>query len=204
MNKDWTGNNNLYVCNHRTKDSMVAAHDLYCTHPDSIKLFLNKAKERHLDIPKQIWEPAAGLNSIVNVLKENKYDVLATDLVDRGLNQENLDFLQQTKESVKRYKPYLKCIFTNPPYAFAKEFVEKSLELLENDGICIMFLKLTFLESKKRYSLFKNHKLKHVWIYSERQGCGKNTTMFENSGAAAYAMFIWYNSYDGLPEIDWI
>ena len=113
--KDWTGNNNLYVCNHRTKDSMVAAYDLYCTHPYFIQLFLNKAKERNLDIPKQIWEPAAGLNSIVNVLKENGYDVLATDLVDRGLNQENLDFLQQTKESIQKYKPYLKCIFTNPP-----------------------------------------------------------------------------------------
>lgn len=202
--KDWSGNNNLYICNHRTKESMVAEYDLYCTHPDSIQLFLNKAKERNLYIPNQIWEPAAGLNSIVNVLKENGYDVLATDLVDRGLNQENLDFLQQTRESVQIYKPYLKCIFTNPPYAFAKEFVEKSLELLDPDGICIMFLKLTFLESKKRYSLFQNHKLKHVWIYSERQGCGKNTTTFENSGAAAYAMFIWDNSYDGLPEIDWI
>ena len=38
--KDWTENNNLYVCNHRTKDSMVAAYDLYCTHPDSIAMFI--------------------------------------------------------------------------------------------------------------------------------------------------------------------
>ena len=205
MSKDWTGNASLYLTNHRKKEEEVAEYDLYCTHPDSIKIFLKKAKEEGLIIPHKIWEPASGLNSIVDILVDNGYDVLATDLVERGYNTGGVDFLKETRETCLRDRPeYLKCIFTNPPYASAQEFVKNALEVLDSDGICIMFLKLTFLEGKKRSTLFKNKKLKYVWIYSERQGCGKNMREFKNGGAAAYAMFIWDNSYNGLPQINWM
>ena len=41
-------------------------------------------------------------------------------------------------------------IITNPPYKYAKEFVEKSLELIREGGKVAMLLKLTFLEGQKR------------------------------------------------------
>lgn len=204
--KDWKGCSSLYLTNHRKSDEEVAEYDLYCTHPESIRLFLDKVKKVCPNLlPLRIWEPAAGLNSIVDILVENGHDVLATDLVDRGCNVGNIDFLTLRRESLpEEWKPYLNCIFTNPPYAFAKEFVEKALELVNSDGLVIMFLKLTFLEGKKRQDLFQNNHLKWVWVYTSRQGCGKNTKEFENGGAAAYAMFIWDKSYVGLPQIDWI
>ena len=43
------------------------------------------------------------------------------------------------------------CIITNPPYKYATEFVRHALDLLPEDGWCIMFLKTTFLEGQKRW-----------------------------------------------------
>ena len=205
MAKDWTGNTAIYACNHRAKEEDVAENDFYATHPESIQLFLKKCKERNFKLPEKIWECAAGQGHIAKELVAEGYDILGTDLVDRGYGEGNIDFLQLNKENLRdEWKSYLKCVFTNPPYALSKPFVEKSLELLDSDGICIMFLKTTFLETKGRLDLFKNRKLKYVWQYVNRQGCGKNGGTFKNGGAAAYAMFIWDNSYNGLPEIDWI
>ena len=206
MNKDWTGNSSLYLTNHRKKDVDVAEHDLYCTHPDSVKIFLQKCKDVGITLPRKIWEPAAGLNSIVDVLVENGYDVLATDLVDRGCNKGGVDFLQLSLNNLpSEFQLYHECILTNPPYSMAKEFVEKALDLVSDSGWVIMFLKLTFLEGKKRQELFHNKHLKYVWVYTQRQGCGKNIKEFENGGAAAsYAMFLWKKDYVGLPQIDWL
>jgi len=207
--KQWTGNWSMFHTNHRHKEEGVADYDFYATHYESVELFLTKCKERGFVLPEKIWEPACGRGHISKVLEKDGHDVLSTDLIQRDYGKGNIDFLKFTKENLpEEYKPYLKCIFTNPPYAFSLPFIEKSLELLDNDGICIMFLKTTFLESQKRVSLFKKHKLKYVWQYVNRQGCGRNggdeNGNFENGGAAAYAMYIWDNSYNGLPEIDWI
>ena len=204
MNKDWSGNSNIYACNHRGKDEAVAENDFYATHPESIELFLKKCDEVGFELPLRIWEPAAGQGHISKVLRNHGHLVLSTDIVDRGFGIGGIDFLSLTKENTVAYGPLKKCIFTNPPYNKAVEFVEKALELLDDDGICIMFLKTTFLESKSRVELFKKRKLKYVWQYVNRQGCGKNGGEFKNSGAAAYAMFIWDKGYDGLPQIDWI
>ena len=205
QNKDWSGNTSIYACNHRTKEDDVAENDLYCTHPESMQLFFEKCAERNFILPEKIYEPCCGLGSISDELIKQGYDVLSTDLIDRGYGEGNIDFLKLTKETLRpEWKDYMKCIVTNPPYKYATECVEKALELLDDDGICIMFLKTTFLETKGRQALFKKHKLKYVWQYVNRQGCGKNIRIFKNGGAAAYAMFIWDKSYEGLPELDWI
>ncbi len=38
------------------------------------------------------------------------------------------------------------CILTNPPYKYALDFIKHSLDLLPANGLCVMFLKTTFLE----------------------------------------------------------
>ena len=202
MTRDWIGNTSIYACNHRSKEENVADMDFYATHPESVELFLKKCKERNFILPEKIWECACGDGAISKVLQKEGYDVLSTDFVDRGFGQGNVDFLLLSKDDI--IPDYLNCIFTNPPYNKAKEFVDKALELINDNGLVIMFLKTTFLETKGRLELFKKHKLKYVWQYVNRQGCGKNGGVFKNGGAAAYAMFIWDKSYDGLPEIDWI
>ena len=118
MTKDWTGNTSIYACNHRTKEEDVAENDFYATHPESVQLFLKKCKERNFKLPNKIWECAVGQGHIAKELVAEGYDVLGTDLVDRGYGKGEIDFLQLNKEDLRdEWKPYLKCIFTNPPYA---------------------------------------------------------------------------------------
>ena len=58
MIKDWTGGNSgFYSVNHRKKEIEVEEYDFYCTHPESIKLFLKAAKNTNLIIPNNILEP---------------------------------------------------------------------------------------------------------------------------------------------------
>ena len=80
-----------------------------------------------------------------NVWRNWDIKVYSTDLIDRGYGNGNIDFLKLDK------LPYgdCQCILTNPPYKLASEVVLKSLDLLNDGGYCIMFLKTIFLEGKK-------------------------------------------------------
>lgn len=89
MIKDWTGGNSgFYSVNHRKKEIEVEEYDFYCTHPESIKLFLKAAKNTNLIIPNNILEPCCGIGSISKILKENGYSVYSSDLIDRGYGEE--------------------------------------------------------------------------------------------------------------------
>ena len=67
-----------------------------------------------------------------------------------------------------------------------------------------MFLKLTFLEGKKRARLFENHPPRRVWVSHARLKCAMNGD-FENTGgsATAYGWFVWEKGFKGKPEIGW-
>ncbi len=44
----------------------------------------------------------------------------------------------------------------------------------------------------------------YIYIYVNRQGCGKGTDNFKNSGAAAYCMYVWQKEIKNEPIIRWI
>lgn len=100
-------------------------------------------------------------------------------------------------------------IITNPPYKYAQEFVEHSMELIEKSDVAdlrvAMFLKLTFLEGQKRRKLFEKYPPKIVYVFSQRQKCAINGD-FANTGssAACYAWFVWQKGFIGTPSIKWI
>lgn len=99
-------------------------------------------------------------------------------------------------------------IITNPPYKYAKEFVEKALNTIPTGNKVAMLLKLLFLEGKARKELFRKYPPKHVYVFSGRIMCAKNgefEKMKAGGGSAiAYAWFIWEKGYDGKPTLDWI
>ena len=51
-------------------------------------------------------------------------------------------------------------ILTNPPFKLAEQFVEKSFELINEGNYAIFFLKVQFLESKRRKQMFEKYPLK--------------------------------------------
>lgn len=168
-------------------------NDYYATDPNAVDLLLNEET-----FNKNIWECACGEGHISERLKENGFEVYSTDLVDRGYQDEILDFLNSDKL-------FDGDIITNPPYKYAKEFVEKSLDSVDDGSKVAMFLKLTFMESKKRKELFEKYPFKTLYVSSSRIICAKNGD-FENilGSAVAYGWYVWEKGFTGNPEIKWI
>jgi hypothetical protein len=67
-----------------------------------------------------------------------------------------------------------------------------------------MLLKITFLETKKRYDFFKINPPKYIYVFVNRQGCGKGGGEFKNGGAALYSWMIWIKGSKTEPIIRWI
>ena len=170
--------------------------DFYATPPLAVKELM---KLETFD--KNIWEPCCGMNHITNVLKNNNYNVKTSDIIDRvnDGSVEIIDFLNYNGK-------YNGDIITNPPYKLATEFVYKSIETITYGHKVAMFLKLTFLETKKRYELFKKYPPKVIYVASMRFGCSQ-TGEFNSDGntgsAIAYCWYIWEKGYNGDTTIKW-
>ena len=67
-----------------------------------------------------------------------------------------------------------------------------------------MFLKLTFLEGKRRAEFFRCNPPIRVWVSSSRLKCAMSGDFDSvGSSATAYAWFIWEKGFKGHPEIRW-
>lgn len=185
--KDWVGNSSIRNCNLRTKNA--EAHDYYATEPKAVKLLLEQET-----FSKRVWECACGEGHISEALKENGYSVLSSDLIDRGYG-EVIDFLTTTNNELD--------IITNPPYKYAKEFVEHALNISPDGTKIAMFLKLTFLEGQGRRDLFKNTPPQTVYVSSARLQCGKNGN-FDGTSMVAYAWYVWVKGQYGPTNLKWI
>lgn len=200
--KDWTGNQNsifktLGASNHAEGERQQ--HDYYATEPKAVEILLENET-----FSPYVWECACGEGHISEVLKANGYKVKSSDLYDRGYDgTEIIDFLKVTKQDIKQ--DLSRDIITNPPYKYAKEFVENALELSADSTKIAMFLKLTFLEGKARKKLFEKYPPKTIYVFSSRVKCAKNGD-FESIGssAVAYAWFVWEKGFKGSPKIKWI
>lgn len=199
--KDWIGNSkSTFVCNgasnHSKEERQV--NDYYATEPKATELLL--AEETFSDC---IWECACGEGHIAEVLKRNGYKVICSDLYDRGYpGTEIKDFFETTLTDNAND------IITNPPYKFAKEFVEHAINVSTEGTKIAMFLKLTFLESKSRRELFDNYPPKTIYVSSSRLQCAKNgdfeTYKCGANTAVAYAWYVWVKGYKGETIVKWI
>lgn len=203
--KDWNGNaNSIYktlgASNHTDKER--EENDYYATDPIAIDKLLSIET-----LSRYIWEPACGAGHLSQRLREHGYCVFSSDIVDRGYDVafKIVDFLKEQQEDSDA--PF--DIVTNPPYKYAKEFILKALDLVDDERKVCMFLKLTFLEGQARYKeLFSKHPPKRIWVFSQRVLCAKNGDfdgMRAGGGSAvAYAWFVWEKGYKGEPKIGWL
>ena len=204
MMKDWTGNaKSIFTCNGASNHSQSEreTQDYYATDPKAIEMLLELET-----FSPYVWECACGEGHLSEVLKSHGYDVKSTDIIDRGyIGTETLDFLDVKKEDVKR--DITRDIITNPPYKYAKEFVEKAIEISMDGTKIAMFLKITFLESKARRKLFEKYPPKTIYVSSSRLQCAKNGDFSKYSKgvgtAVAYAWFIWEKGFKGEPIVKW-
>lgn len=192
MEKDWKGNKkSTFVTLGASAHSEGEREemDFYATEPNAAKLLLELET-----FNKNVWECACGEGHLSKVFKEYGHIVKSTDVVDRGYGS-ILDFL-------KNNTTFDGDIITNPPYKYAQEFVEKALSCVKDGAKVAMFLRIQFVEGKKRKEFIKNNPIKTIYVSSSRLQCGKNG-VFEGSSAACYAWFIWQKGYNGETIIKW-
>lgn len=150
-----------------------------------------------------ILEPACGEGHMSEVIKEYYPDneVVSTDLIDRGYGLGGIDFLEYN------YGRKFDNIITNPPFKYAKEFIERGLKLA-NDKV-IMFAKIQLLESEKRKELFENYPPTYIYVFSKRVNPLRNGKELNEKGkpwssTMCFAWFVWEVGFTGETVIRWI
>lgn len=175
--------------------------DFYATDPKSTKALLDNVKFEG----NSFLEPCCGQGHISKLIEEYypNAEVVSQDLVDRGYGTTGIDFL--TYETDRKFDN----VITNPPFKLAQEFIEKSLELLNDNGKVAMFLKVQFLEGMGRKEFFEKAPLKYVYVFRARQSPWMNGSPVDEKGkkwssTMCFAWFIFENGYEGEPIIRWL
>ena len=83
-----------------------AGQDFYAT-----PAWVTEALLRHVRFRGPVWEPCCGDGAMSSVLAGQGYDVVSTDLVDRGFGEAGVDFL-----TTYTVPSGCRSIVTNPPY----------------------------------------------------------------------------------------
>ena len=195
MGKDWTGNKEglfsmLGASNHT--DGERDTNDYYAIEPKAVELLMDLET-----FDKNILEPSCGEGHISDVLKSHGYNVVSRDLIDRGYG-DVADFLSDDNTE------WNGDIITNPPYKYAQEFVEKALQIIPEGHKVAMFLKVQFLEGKRRRKMFDITPPTRIWVSSSRLKCAMNGDFDKTaSSAASYAWFIWEKGFRGDTIVKW-
>jgi len=162
------------------------------------------------ELPHRIWEPAAGMGAIVDVLRAHGHKVAASDLIEYRVpgHASGRDFLQE-----RRAPPYCKAIVTNPPFQLAAFFVQHALILAPK--VC-MLMRLAFLEAgnektlagRARLEVLDGGKLARVHVFRNRLPMMHRANWQGNktTSATAFAWFVWDRNHRGpakLRRITW-
>lgn len=185
---------NSFVIDGISKSSIREENDFYATDPKAIIKLLE-----HETFNKNVWEPACGEGNLSEVLKDNGYNVYSTDLIDRGYQDDLIDFIKSDNQ-------WFGDIITNPPFKYTSEFIIKSLASVPKGSKVAMFLKLAHLTGKKRYrEIYSKYPPSKVYVFSGKISCSKNNNPegFKN-GAINYAWFIWEKGKYTPTYLKWI
>jgi hypothetical protein len=163
--------------------------DNYPTPPIAVESLLS-AEPDLLDA--RVWEPAAGAGNIVQVLREHRIPVIASDVVQGEFDLHFIgDFLGQ-----ERPPNGCRVVVTNPPYKLAAEFAEHALALVPD---VFLLLRLAFLESVGRTALLEDSGLRRVLVFRRRlpRMHREGWDGPKASSSMAFAWFCWRRGYRG-------
>jgi len=169
-------------------------HDFYPTWPAATAALLKVER-----FAGPVWEPACGDGAMSRVMEAAGLTVISTDLIDRAYGEGGRDFLME-------WQPRAPNIVTNPPFRWARQFVDRSLML--TTGKVALFLRLAFLEGVDRGTWLPTTPLARVWVMSRRVPMqrGKISGDGDGHGVVAFAWFVWEHGHQGPPVLgflDW-
>lgn len=169
-------------------------NDYYATDPKAMEELLKYENFNH-----NVWECACGEGNLSRVLKKHGYNVFSSDLIDRGYQDDIIDFLENDQS-------FPGDIITNPPFKYTTQFILKALEAVPEGNKVAMFLKINYLSGKARYKeIFSKFPPQRVYIFKGRIACSKNNTHEGfKGGAMDYVWMIWEKGKYAPPQILWI
>ena len=171
------------------------AGDFYATDPRAVDALEYAGK---LPMNKKIWECAAGQGDLSEALIRRGYEVISTDLFDRGYCAGGTDFLQTTELLAP-------CIFTNPPYIHGTDFCTHAIKLGADE--VYMFVKLQFLEGKRRHrELYSKNPPAEILQFVGQMSAARNgdRSKFGKSAAIPFCWMIWRRGHKGKSQLSWI
>jgi hypothetical protein len=149
----------------------------------------------HEKFSKRIWECASGTGDISKVLERHGHEVESSDLQthDGIYGEKGVDFLLSNKR--------VDSIVSNPPYVLAEEFILKALECTGEK--CAFLVRIAFLESIRRYQIFKEHPPSKVIVISRRLPFYANNKWNNKGAVFGHAWIIWSKQYNGPTILEW-
>ena len=175
-------------------DDRRAKNDFYPTPPAVTRTLL--AKEEFFG---PILEPCAGAGHVVRELERAGYDVTSNEPYPQGgfLANDHVSFFSSTNWSDCR------SIVTNPPFRLAEEFIRRTIAMswIEKHA---WLLRLQFVESARRYPLFRDYPPVRVWVFSKRVQVSARGLVNPVGGMIPYAWWIWERGHGDRPtELRW-
>ncbi len=154
-----------------------------------------------------IYDPAAGVGTIVDVARDRGFDAFGSDLHDRQAPA-HLELRSPTDFLNGEGWPSVDNIVSNPPFVNALEFTRAAMVVARFK--VAMFLPLRFLSSQGRADFFKERPPSRVLVIAERvtiapngiPAVGKNGK--PTSGKTDHAWFIWAHDRQGPPTLGWV
>ncbi|RNB59397.1 hypothetical protein EDM57_04445 [Brevibacillus gelatini] len=181
----------------KNRGAKTKPFDFYPTPIDVVDKLLIKHKIQD----GTILEPCAGNGVIIKSLRNYGY---TNKIIANEIRKEEESNLIHSGADEITYDDFLlkyevdksvKTVITNPPFTYAKEFLEQCFKLYPNAEI-IMLLRLAFLESKKRYEFWQQHPVSKLYVLSERP-----SFTGEGTDATAYAWFVWNEDYSMIEVV---
>lgn len=168
--------------------------DFYATNPSDVEQIC-----QILGIDKgglTILEPCAGNGHIAKVLEKMGHEVTTNDIIERDYP---LDYTLDYLDGDPIPKEF-NVVLTNPPFKYAKEFIEKSLDYAP---VVIILAKIDLLETAKRKDLNNNH-LQRVFIHSQRArfALGGDEKYFKKSTSMATAWYMYVRNKKGKTRLE--
>lgn len=172
--------------------------DYYVTPVYKIKEFLNEfIKYEPTAFDGYIIDPCAGGDNkhpmsypkaLEEVFNDKNYKIFTMDIRDDSLANFKCDYLKTDIPT----KP--DTIITNPPFAIAKDIINKALNDVKDNGFVIMLLRLNYMGGQLREDLWKTQMPKYIFVHNRRM----SFTDDGKTDSIEYAHFVWQKGY--YPE----
>ncbi len=176
-------------------------NDLYPTPPLATYIL-----HKYIDLPHNIVEPTAGRGNISIELIRNGYNVQSFDLFEYDNPLCNITTGQDVLELQK--PAGAEALITNPPYHKNLPHVIAEKGISEYN-MTALFVRLTFLEGKKRKKLFTNHPPCDIIFLSDR--IRFDTGLVEPiekkdqlGGMIAYCWVVFRKDHVGPTNLRWV